>query len=413
MNARSLLLSPLALSALLTSTLLCAGALSAHAQQCRCPQGRAGLDLATHRSPIVVYGEVHSFEEVDEFTWVAKIEVGRGYKGSFEEGDEIAVYTGYGEDRCGVTFTPGRSFLMFIERSEGRLRASSCDPNEQLDVAPIGPQVRSLAPVPPGKGRVVERASRANHVFIGEVTEAGDGFAGSWHGSGLKVRVTRPFKNTKKNQKIEIGFDELTCRGGRITNNLLAEDIPGSTKGAPFIKEKLYLFYTYGENPVSITPCHGNFVEESAAGDQIKKLSALCGTSRTCNDLGRGWSDAARHREALSRSALAMTKQSISQCAARTAMFSGKKGSITKVDWRLNLRPQGKVDLLAVETEGSLEDASVYDAVSACLADSVSSWSIESFPGEPLEVEVTQRFRDKSSAPRYEASQIRFVYNDE
>lgn len=380
---------------------------TASASACECKRA-SSIDQAVIDTPEIFFGTVERFEEREDGAWIATVKVSKNYKGRLaRDGSEVEVKTGMNEEVCGYDFRPNRSYLIFATVEDDELTTSTCAYTEKLKEAPIGPAVRSLAMTPVGKGTVTERASRASGVFVGQVTDAGKGFAGRFHNAAIEVKVTTAFKGVKKGKKLTLRYDEDACTGGKKRSLLDDSDLGVGGGDVPFEKGKRYLFYTYGEDPAMVTPCHGNFVEEGVASEQLSELEKVCKGSR-CEKLGEGYARASKLRGTLKAEADQKARVAIDRCAGKVPMYSSD-GALTDVDLSIRALPDGKVELVNIQTSGTIADGSVYDAAVACIAGTLPEWVMTSFPGSPVEIEMEIRIKDDRRGPKFEEVRVKLL----
>ena len=380
---------------------------TASAEACQCKRA-SSIDQAVIDTPEIFFGTVEAFEERDDGAWIATVKVSKNYKGRrASEGDEVEVKTGLNEEVCGFDFRPNRSYLIFATVEDDELTTTTCAYTEKLKEAPIGPEVRSLAMKPVGKGSVTERASRASGVFVGQVTDAGKGFAGRFHNAAIEVKVTTAYKGVRKGKKLTLRYDEEACTGKKKRSLLDDSDLGLTDAEVPFEKGKRYLFFTYGEDPAMVTPCHGNFVEEGAASEQLSELKKVCKRG-SCEKLGEGYARASKLRSKLKEEADQKVRVTIDRCAGKVPMYS-EDGALTDVDLSIRALPGGKVELVNIQTSGSIADGAVYDSAVACIAETLPEWVMSSFPGEPVEIELEVRIKDDRRGPKFEEVNVKLL----
>ena len=82
-------------------------------------------------------------------------------------------------------------------------------------------------------------------------------------------------------------------------------------------------------------------------------------------------------------------------------MYS-KSGAITEVNLDVQLRPDGKVELLGLSTSGTIASQTIYDKASDCIAGGVSKWSVSEFPGLPVTAAMKIQIADAKKGPKFE-----------
>lgn len=381
------------------------------ASACGCKRA-SSIDQAILDTPEIFYGAVESFQEREDGAWIATVKVSKNYKGKrARDGSEVEVKTGISADVCGFDFRPNRSYLIFASVEDDELSTTTCHYTEKLKSAPISPEVRSLALKPVGKGTVTERVSRASGVFVGRVEDAGKGFAGRFQDTPLEVKVMTAYKGVRKGKKITLRYDQEACTGGKKKRSLLDDsDLSGDVE-VPFEKGKRYLFFTYGEDPMMVTPCHGNFaeVETSAASEQLDELKTLCRKGR-CEKLGVGYAKASKLRSTLQKEAEQKARVTIERCAGEVPMYSSA-GAITDVDLSIRARPDGKVELVNIQSSGSVADGGIYDQAVECIAKTLPEWVMTEFPGDPVVIELELRLADDKRGPKFKEVGVKMIAN--
>lgn len=380
------------------------------AEACECARA-ANVDEATETIPVIFFGRVGSFEasEDDEDQWVATLGVQKVYKGDdLSEGGLVEVGTRAHRKQCGIDFRVGATYLVFADREGDRLVTSSCHFTERLKRAPMAPNVRSLAPVLPGKGGVKQRARRASKVFTARIEDATSGFAGSWHDVELKVRVTRAYKGTRRGRRLKVRVDERSCLGERAQAGGLLSDADLRGREAPFEEGGTYLFYTHGEAPAAVMTCHGNLTEAGAAAGQIAELEELC-AGRACEALGASHARAAKLREELREQVEGRSRKAVEVCARQVKGMYGEGGAITELELSVQLRPDGTAQVTNVESRGTISDGSVYDRAVKCVAEQVPGWEISEFPGEPIEATASMKL-EEARRPRFASVEVQMRF---
>lgn len=373
-------------------------AVAQDASACTCTERAADLDEEVARRGVIFYGAVTAFDELSPELWAATFKIDKSYKGKFKEDAVVTVMTGATPKQCGVDFRIGRKFIVYADEQGGGLKTSTCHYTEKLVDPPIAPEVRSLAPVPTGKGSVESRTRRAADVVVAKVTKAGRGFAGSWDAVIFEAKVSRSFKGTRAGKTLKIMYDEEACSGGKKRNLLAEDDMFG--EAAPFEEGKSYLIYTFDDDPTRVMPCHGNFEPLGAASAQVDELATLC-AGGACNKMGQGHRAVTRLRNGLRGKAISQAKSTIKSCARKLPMYS-KSGAITEVNLDVQLRPDGKVELLGLSTSGTIASQTIYDKASDCIAGGGSKWSVSEFPGLPVTAAMKIQIADAKKGPKFE-----------
>lgn len=380
------------------AVVMCASLAAQRASACTCSERAADLDEETARRGAIFYGAVTAFDELGPELWAATFKIDKSYKGKFKEGSVVTVMTGATPKQCGVDFRIGRKYIVYADEQGGGLTTSTCSYTEKLADPPLAPEVRSLAPVPTGKGSVESRTRRAEDVVVVKITEAGRSFAGSWDAVIFEAKVTTSFKGTRAGKTLKIMYDQDACSGGKRRNLLAEDDMFG--EAAPFEEGKSYLLYTFDDEPTRVMPCHRNFEPLGDASAQIRELEVLC-AGGACNKMGRGHKAVTKLRNGLRGAVASRAKSTIKTCAKKLPMYS-KSGAITEVSLDVQLRADGKVALLGLSTSGTIASQTIYDKVSDCIAGAVSKWSVPEFPGEPVVVAMKLQIADAKRGPKFE-----------
>ena len=371
-------------------TCLVAGALThvvalEQAQACQCPAQT--FDDHVKAADVIVYGKVLNFSEVEDNDWRGSVSVLKSYKGILGEGDIVVVRTPP-VGNCGLSLKANRAYMIYASRKKDHVSLNLCAPTRPLRRAPIAPGITSILPRPVGPGSVAQRLARASDVAVVKVTEAGVSYAGSWHNVKAQGTITTSFRGQKKG-KIQIALDERAC--GKKKLNF--EDDALKSQGGPKLKKGAsYLMFTYGDSPTRVAPCHGNLVEVSQATKALEELKALC-KGKVCHTMGAATLQAAALRKALKKQVFTQAKSTLSTCHKKHA----KGGVITDITFDVALLPGGKkASVRELKADGTIEDASVYDAFLQCVVDTTqSSWKLTPIQGDPVRANMVFKLDPK------------------
>ncbi len=365
----------------------------------KCP-GKIDLEQTTLQSDAVVFGKVAELEPEGETTWRAELEVEKTYKGKIKEGSTIEVSSPQGEDE--VDWQAGQQVIVYLNKSTGSWATSKCVGSKPVEVQPLAAETSKFFPVKPADAPLELKARRASAIFTGEVVAAGRGYAGRWDGVMIEVKVKDAIKGTKRNKKIKLRLDEDSCSGGKKRNLLSDDDLLAGDLEAPFKEKESYLFFAYDEAPHQVMLCHENMAPLASASDDVSMLKTMCKKGR-CQS---GHDAVTSLRKKIKAGVESNTINSLKTCAKQFPLYS-KDGAITDLSLHVRIQPAGKVELLNVESKGTLQDGSLYGKLGQCMQQQLEQWSIYEQDGRPdLEAKVELQMKEASRGPKVERSDV-------
>lgn len=376
---------------LLTASLLCLA--SAQALACSCKE--LSIDEAEESSSAIFFGEVESYEEVKPDQWQAAFKVLAPYKGKLKADSSVKIDSANWD--CALSFRPGKTYMVFAKEDKGRLVTDQCMLTKREDKQPVAPGVTSILPVTPGEGSALARASRAQQVFVAQVTSLGSAYGGRWHNVLVEAKVKSSFKG-KARGKLQLRLDERSCEGN--SRVLIPEDaVEGGDSTPPVKVGSSYLFFLHSEDPSFAMTCHDNIQAVEDAAETMRELKQGC-KKGTCGSAAHD--RAAALRDALKARSVKLAKASILSCHKQHV----KEGLITDITLDVAVLGEGKVVVRNLETAGTATEQSAYDGMSKCLIDQAQDkdvWSIPALVGDPVRVNMSFKLKAGKKAPSFES----------
>lgn len=374
----------LATCALLITTMSLA---SAQALACECKIADAAA--AEEASAAIFYGEVEAYEESKPDQWQASFKVLTPYKGKLKA--DAIVKVDMPDNNCAMSFRTTKTYMVFARQEDGRLVTDQCMMNERVDKPPVAPGVTSILPVAPGEGSALTRASRAQQVFVAQVTSLGSSYGGRWHNVLVEAKVKSTFKG-KARGKVQLRLDERSCEGNARV--LITKDTAkGGDSKAPVKVGSSYLFFLHSEDPSFAMTCHDNVQAIEDASQALGELKKGC-RKGTCGSDAHDRAGA--QRDALKRQSVKLAKASVLSCHKQHV----KEGVITDITLDVGLLDQGKIVVRNLETAGTATEQSAYDGMSECLINQAQKvWSIPPVLGDPVRVNMSFKLKAGKKSP--------------
>lgn len=357
---------------------------------------------ATARADLVVYGTVSMYEETKPNQWQAHVTVKTVYKGQAKVGEAVVVHNS--PSNCAARFVAGRPFMVFAKKKDNRYITSRCMRTRSLNKAPIAPGVHSILAYPVGAGDVMTRVARASDVMVVQVKKTGSAFAGSWHRVAVEGKIKQSFRGKKKG-KITFQIDQKACQKQR---SILSDDEVDGELGKKLVKVgKSYLVFTFGESPAQVEPCHGNLVAIEDAKDVITTLKAKC-KKGACQSLGAAFVKVKTMRQTLQNEVRQKARATIELCHKKHV----KSGVVTDIDFQVAIQPKkGNAVVRKVNTSGTVEQSSVYDAMVKCMIDTTQNkWQMTPYEGYAIRAKMKFKLSPKHTRRlKYASEQVTLV----
>jgi hypothetical protein len=379
--------------ALASASLLFGGA---QAWACECKQTTEEQAMAS--AEVAFHGKIsEAVDSDDSSTVTVTVDVKHAYKGGkkIKPGASVEVTTSADTKACGVDFYVGRSYMIYADRRDGALFTTACAKTRKLRKPPVAPGRDHIAPVLPGPGDPVKRASRATGVFVAEVTAVGKGFSVSHDSIPVAVRVTQAIKGVKKRAKLDLVVDEVSCGRKKLSISQLDLDDPEP----PVEVGQRYLFYTHSEEPFRIATCHDSILHEEDAAADLDALAAACG-GRSCPDLTDGFDAPARLRREVSAQIVSATKDAIKTCAKSIPMF-GKAGDFNELDLHVRVTAADDLSVAHANARGTITESAPYNQGVDCIVSEVAGWKLSEFAGGRVLVAMRFELTGKGKRPKF------------
>lgn len=364
--------------------------------------GKIDLENATLQSEAVVYGKITALEPDGETRWIATIDVLKPFKGRLREATSIQVSAPMGEGE--LEWQVDQSVMLYMKKdSDGGWATSSCEGSKVVESEPLAAETEEFFPTPPADASLETRARRASAIFTGQITAAGNGYAGRWDGVFIKVKVKDPIKGVKKNATIQLMLDGDSCRTGKQKRDLLSDaDLLQGDVSSPFEVEKTYLFFAYDEMPYQVMTCHENMQELGEADENLRDLKKMC-KKGGCKS---GHDDLTSLRKEIKKGLESSTVGSLKACARKLPLYSSA-GAITDFELKVRLQPQGKAELLDVSSRGTLPDGKIYNALGSCMQEQLETWEVGEQNGRPdLEATIKLQMKEASKGPNVTRAEV-------